>query len=180
MDIHVVADPMLRTPRSHPLLYVLIGLPGSGKSTWRNDYLEKRKIVDKPLPVIISTDDLIEETAGDLNMTYSEIWPTVDHSAMLAKELDRFNKAVLDNKDIIIDRTNIKRLTRSLWLDSALGYWKIAVIFNLPIDELKNRVENRGVSSGKIIPMTVIDEMLSEYEPPGQGTEFDDILYVYG
>jgi glycopeptide antibiotics resistance protein len=49
-------------------LYVLIGVPGSGKSTW----IKNQKWTDTC--VIVSTDEFVEEYAKSVGKTYSEVF----------------------------------------------------------------------------------------------------------
>ena len=52
----------------HPVAYILIGLPGSGKSTWIRNNQTKDDFV------VISSDDEIEKYAKSQSKTYSEVF----------------------------------------------------------------------------------------------------------
>ena len=51
-----------------PTLYVLVGVPGSGKSTWiaQQDWAKDCAVV--------STDDFVEDYAKEVGSTYSEVF----------------------------------------------------------------------------------------------------------
>ena len=74
-----------------PTIYMLIGAPGSGKSTWAKK---------KGLP-IFSSDDLREELTGDANDT-----KTVGHKELFRELHNRMNEALENREDIVFDAVN--------------------------------------------------------------------------
>ena len=62
---------MNKAPRSStpPLLFMLAGIPTSGKSTYISKLLR-----DFPDAVVISTDDYIEAVARETGKTYNEVF----------------------------------------------------------------------------------------------------------
>lgn len=156
--------------------FFLIGPPGSGKSTWRNRYLE-----DYPNNNIsvISTDDMIDAYAKEHNLTYTEAFkksPLKDFEK-LAFELT--DKAISEKKDIIIDRTNMSVKVRSKFLSRIPDtYKKIAIVFSIPREELNKRLEKRAKETGKFISPTIIDSMLNSYIAPSLEEGFNKIAVV--
>ena len=73
-----------------PDLVMLIGLQGSGKSTYR-----KKLTASKSDYVIISLDDMLEEYAQEKNITYNEAWKQAD--------MKEFNKTLKyrDRKSVV-------------------------------------------------------------------------------
>jgi hypothetical protein len=55
-----------------PSVYVLMGLPGSGKTTWRNRFVAERDGVAHA----VARDDVVEEMASIHGITYREAWLT--------------------------------------------------------------------------------------------------------
>ncbi len=94
------------------------------------------------------------------------------------------------SKDVVIDMTNMDKANRALYMPLfANGFTKVAVIFNFQGEELasaiKASVVNRNTKSvDKVIPPTVIDQMIARYEEPelAEGfdkiTKFDNSLYL--
>jgi predicted kinase len=156
-----------------PKLYVLVGLPGSGKSTWIKNNLH---LFDKDV-AIISSDDYIDLKAAQEGKTYSQAYSEhIGAATMHAKKA--FSDAVKAGKSIIVDQTNMGEKKRRSWL-SQVGnkYEKIAVVFDVPEKELFRRLAERGQRTGKHIPMAVIDDMASKYQTPTEAEGFDKILF---
>jgi hypothetical protein len=57
--------------------YILVGVPGAGKTTWINNQSWSKD------HVIISTDKYVEKFARRLNKTYSEVFDLVTDRASL-------------------------------------------------------------------------------------------------
>lgn len=150
---------------------MLIGLPGSGKSTWRSQF-----VASNPDAVVISSDDLIEEYGKAHNQTYSEAWKNVDMKAIDKEIRDRYKKAIEENKKIVIvDRTNMSAKARAWFLkDLPKNYVKEAQVFNVSDDVLKERLAKREKEEGKAIPPFVISRMKSSFQRPTL-EEFDII-----
>jgi predicted kinase len=55
-------------------------------------------------------------------------------------------------------------------------YKKIAVVFNVPEDELKKRLEKREKETGKHIPPEAIEKMKNCYTPPSKEEGFNKII----
>lgn len=150
-------------------LYVLVGVPGSGKSTW----VKNQKWADQC--VVVSTDEFVEDYAKECGQTYSEVFDDYMPTAvkLMADKVVRAREA---GKDIIWDQTSTSIATRAKKLRMLPDYYKIAVVFNKPDDEeLKRRLASRP---GKNIPWTVIDQMWGSWEDPTEEEGFDEIWYT--
>ncbi len=150
----------------------LIGLPGSGKSTFRDKFLQEHSDY-----VVISTDDMIDNFAADNFISYSEAWHVVDLKQIESKAKIACINAVADYKPILIDRTNMTQKSRMIF--SALltdDYRKVAVVFIVEENVLNERLRTRSVT-GKSIPSPVIEHMRQQYVPPTL-FEFDEIVYI--
>jgi len=152
-------------------LYVLVGVPASGKTTWINN----QNWIDDC--VLVSTDDFVEAYAKECGLTYSEVF---DEYMPTAVEL-MLDKVVLARelgKDIIWDQTSCSIATRAKKVRMLPDYYKIAVVFQTPsTSELKQRLESR---TGKNVPWGVVSEMAQklEVEPPSKEEGFDEIWYA--
>ena len=139
-----------------PKLYMLIGIPGSGKSTWQKN--SKAAMT----AYLASTDQFIELYASINHKTYDEVFKDIIKSA----EKDMYEMvmtAVKNDGDIVWDQTNLNRKTRAKKLIMIPDYYeKIAVVFPVP-DDLDKRLANRP---GKTIPYHVMKNMIDSFEYP--------------
>lgn len=152
-------------------LYVMVGVPGSGKSTWIANQNWKDDCV------IVSTDEFVEDYAKECGLTYSEVF---DEYMPRAVELmvDRVIWARETGKDIIWDQTSTSISTRAKKINMLPDYYKIAVVFKTPpADELMVRLASRP---GKVIPLQVVADMaqLLEEQYPTLEEGFDEIWYT--
>jgi predicted kinase len=144
---------------------MLIGVPGSGKSTWINaqDWVKDC--------VLVSTDKLIELEAGRQGKTYNDVFKDYIDTATKLMNADVL-EAVAEGKDIIWDQTNTGRKSRKAKLAMMPGYYKIAVMFATPEkEEWQRRINSRP---GKMIPEGVLKAMAMGLQLPEEG-EFDEV-----
>lgn len=146
-------------------LYMMVGVPGSGKSTWINSQDWATECV------LVSTDKLIELEAGRQGKTYNDVFKSyIDEATRIMNE--DIQLAVEAGKDIIWDQTNTSRKSRKAKLAQVPGYYKIAVVFDVPeSEEWKRRINSRP---GKMIPDAVLKAMAEGFQIPDE-KEFDEI-----
>ena len=151
-----------------PTLYMLIGVPGSGKSTWLAG-----QSLDWTNTRVISTDNVIERKAQEQGKTYSEVFQKEIKGAthQMNREL---KQAIKDGANIVWDQTNLTKKGRAGKLaEIPENYRKVAVFFATPDDdELKRRLASRP---GKTIPANVVLAMKSQLERPGKDEGFDEV-----
>ena len=153
-----------------PKCTILVGVPGSGKSTWlfKNMSIEKR---------LVSTDNIIESLATGYGFTYNDIF----------KETIRFADMVMvkwmiesaeAGYDLYVDRTNMSVKARKQFIDKLkpYGYEFECVVFPTPEpEEWKRRLDSRP---GKTIPQDAIDRMVASYENPTGSEGFSKITFL--
>lgn len=146
-------------------LYMLIGVPGSGKSTWIGEQYWASDCV------LVSTDKLIDIEAGRQGKTYNDVFSSyIDTATKLMN--DDVRAAVEAGKDIIWDQTNTGRRSRKAKLAMAPSYRKIAIVFATPDEaEWQRRIASRP---GKVIPEAVLKAMADGLQLPTED-EFDEI-----
>ena len=152
-----------------PKCYQLIGVPGSGKSTWI-----KNQDWAKDLPVV-STDNFVEAYAKEQGKTYSEVF---DEYMPIAVRL-MANQALVcqaNNLDVIWDQTSTSVVSRKRKFNTLPKYEHIAVVFKTPdANELARRLASRP---GKNIPDHVIRSMIDGFDMPTEEEGFKEIWYV--
>lgn len=156
---------MSKTVITTPTLYVLVGLPASGKSTWA----ESQEFTNC---VHINTDKHVEAYAKAHNQTYSEVFTDYMPQA-IGLMLDEVQQAVDAGMDIIWDQTSTTRASRVRKFNYTVGYKKVAVVFRVTDPQLhKQRLASRP---GKVIPIDVLAQMSEQWEDPTLQEGFDEI-----
>ena len=149
--------------------YQLIGVPGSGKSTW---IANQDWAIDIP---VVSTDNFVEAYAKEQGKTYSEVF---DEYMPIAVKL-MANQALVcqaNGLDVIWDQTSTTRASRARKFNTLPKYEHIAVVFTTPEkEELARRLASRP---GKNIPDHVMRSMIEHFEMPTEEEGFKEIWRV--
>lgn len=158
------------------LCTMLVGVPGSGKSTFLRQCQDEFGFVDNT--AIISSDKYIEQYAQEAGVTYSEIFEGSVKRATAAMNME-LHHAIMDGKNIIWDQTNLNANTRKKKLSVIPAFYvKRAIYFEPPpIEILHERFKNED-RKGKHIPDFILKNMLSIIEPPTEDEGFVDVLTV--
>lgn len=173
MNTHILQSILVQHSKVQPLFIMLIGAPGSGKSTFLNG-------LKKQIPIVVaSTDDQIDEHAANNGLTYSQAFDQINFKTLK----QRMEQAIVDARDagkhIAVDQTNMHRKSRSGKLKMAgPGYLKIALDFDVPDKTLLERIDARAEATGKNIPRHVVFSMLKSYEAPSKTEGFDHVYKI--
>lgn len=161
-----------------PTCYMMIGVPGSGKSTvvdtMMNYFLSQRVEYSEKIPVVLSTDSILTGIALKTSKTYDEVFHShiKEAEALMYKEL---TSAIEHNYNIIWDQTNLSKKSRSKKLFKLPSkYKKIAVVISTPEEEVHKKMLNRP---GKFIDEKIISSMKAYFEYPDIN-EFDEVIIV--
>ena len=150
-------------------LYMLIGVPGSGKSTWVENQDWAKNCV------YVSTDQYVEAYAKGLGKTYNEVFKEVMPECVRLMT-DAVVLARTREQDIIWDQTSTTIASRKKKFKMLPDYYTIAVVFKTPdTDELNRRLASRP---GKNIPDYVMESMISNWEEPTEEEGFKEIWYA--
>lgn len=148
-----------------PILEVLVGLPGSGKSTYANNQYAR----------IISRDSYIIN--HNVNQSYNENWKElteVQHRNIDASVEREFRTAVKNGENIIIDMTNMSPKSRRKWLKAAPQHRTQCTVFYTSLEVCGER---RNSCSGKYISPEVFKSMASRFTVP-TADECDNVQYI--
>lgn len=151
-----------------PTLYMLIGVPAAGKSTWATEHAT-------PGTVYISSDYFVDKFARRLGKTYNQVFnDVVSRSVQLMNR--RASRAKQQGKNIIWDQTNTTVRTRARKLRMLAEYSAVAVVFATPPkDVLDSRLAAR---IGKSIPAHIMHRMINEFTYPQESEGFAEIIQV--
>jgi predicted kinase len=153
-----------------PKLWVLVGVPGSGKTTWIAN-----QTWDMSKTAFISTDDHVEAHAREQGKTYSEVFDEYMPTA-IARMTEQVYAARASGKDIVWDQTSTTIKSRARKFRMLPEYEAVAIVFpDLPDEELRRRLQSRP---GKVIPQRVIYQMREHFEMPTLTEGFKEVIIV--
>jgi len=168
-------------------LFVLIGPPGVGKSTWIKNNVQFNS------STVISRDAIVDRVAEENGLTYNDMWkndPKIEElnkriSNMLQRNIE---EAAKSEKDIIIDMTNMNVKTRKQWLNkfNRNRFTRVAVDFMIDKSNMEKLIkinqdrdeQLRTQGKSKKISRDVILSMLNRYERPTEEEGFDRVTKI--
>lgn len=145
-----------------PNFIMVVGLPGSGKST----YIEQ----NYPTYYIHSSDDIREELTGDVN-----------NQDVNKKVFEILHKRVKEDlkqgKDVIYDATNISWKRRKGFLQelNKISCYKECILIATPYEICLERNYMRN----RVVPNFVIERMYRNFDIPWYNEGWDNIKVVY-
>jgi predicted kinase len=153
-----------------PTLYVLIGIQGSGKSTWAKANAGRLEAV------IVASDEIRNELAA------AGLDPTDMGDRVFATLEERLAEHLAAGRSVIADATHARRAWREKEVAIArrFGARTVAIWFDLPLAvcQARNARKPGGEHWGdRIIPNAILRNMAEHFEPPGPD-EFDAIEIV--
>lgn len=151
--------------------YILIGLPGTGKSHWTKNILNDTYEV-------LSTDDLVEEFANQYSMTYDMVFSCLGLDGFEKTYKKNLQNAIENKKNLVIDRTNLTLKSRKRITSALPKFYEINYIL-FPYDEnLQKEMVKKRELSGKIISQETIATMINTYTPPSYQEKVDNIYVI--
>lgn len=148
-----------------PIIYVTVGIPGSGKSTWAEMHRDELNAI------VHSSDNIRSELLGNINdQTQNDKVFRILHQ--------RIKDDLRAGKNVIYDATSLNRRKRCHFLKSELNSIeceKVCILFATPWEEALacNFIRERQV------PEDVLIRMYKNFETPYYTDGFDDIQIVY-
>lgn len=132
-----------------PTLYVLMGIPASGKSTFC------RRVLGEEVSVV-----------------------SLDALGTRAREQAAFDEALAQKRPVVVDDTNIEKTQRARWLApaKAAGYRTVGVFFRSVLAECLARNEERE-GDAKVKKLAVLG-MSARLELPSPDEGFDWLFYA--
>jgi len=152
-----------------PKCYQLIGVPGSGKSTWIRNQIWALGLT------VVSTDPFVEAYARAQGKTYTEVFEDYMPTA-IDLMVQQVVFAQQHGHTVIWDQTSVTVASRRKKFRLLPDYQHIAVVFKTPEpEELSRRLASRP---GKIIPEEIVKDMIDRFEMPTLAEGFQEIWHV--
>lgn len=157
-----------------PICYLLVGLPGSGKSKLAQDIL-----VENPDYIWVSSDVYIDKIAQETNKKYDEVYRELSEKAQKWANA-QLQEGMKEKKGIIWDQTNVFENARKRKVSNLLQhkYDVICLALELSPEELQYRHNKRKKENGKRIPYKVFQEMFENYTTPTYAEGFTEIYII--
>jgi len=152
-----------------PKCYQMIGVPGSGKSTWIRNQIWALGLT------VVSTDTFVEDYARAQGQTYNEVFQDY-----MPRAVDLMVQQVVFAREhghsVIWDQTSTTVASRRKKFRMLPDYEHVAVVFGTPEPaELARRLAGRP---GKSIPDHVMLSMLQNLKEPTLEEGFQEIWHV--
>ena len=149
--------------------YQLIGVPGSGKTTWLGNQIWALGLT------VVSTDTFVEAYAAAQGRTYNQVFEDYMPTAVdLMVQQVAF--AHEHGHTVIWDQTSVTVASRRKKFRMLPDYQHVAVVFRTPEpEELSRRLASRP---GKIIPEEIVQDMIERFEMPTLAEGFQEIWHV--
>lgn len=146
----IPAPPRADSADIEPILYLFIGIPGSGKSTFYRRVLE------------------------DPNIDYVSL----DALGTRAREKTAFDAALAARRSVAVDNTNVTKALRARYLTSAktAGYRTVGLFFQSVLADCLARNETRE-GKAKVKRLAVLG-MSAQLELPSPDEGFDQLFFV--
>lgn len=159
---------------------VLIGISGSGKSTYVKDHCIEN---------ICATDKFVENLGKERGLNYSDTFEMLQMNNQFGEITKLFYNEIEDNikngREFIIDRTNLTVESRASLLRQLRVWGKLydvnlfieAVVFNPDLSIIMHRLRKREDEEDKKIPDDVIAKQVEVFEVPTNDEDFDMVVY---
>lgn len=146
-------------------LFIMCGIPGSGKSTWRRKHMT-------PLDRYVSRDEIRFELVDETEEYFSH------ENEVLEKFYNRINENLKNGYTTFVDATHLTAAARKKLLSNLSNYNKVNVIaMDVPLCiALERNEERKGTRA--YVPRSVIRRMWNSFEMPTYEENFDTIYRV--
>lgn len=136
---------------------LLSAMPGSGKSTWANQYKKEHENV-----IIVSSDDIRERLNGDASDVSNDKNVWIEYSRLIEES------SKIQDVTVIGDSTNLSNHYRCFYAEKAAPLYDklVLVIFDVPYEVCQKR--NIGRYPGRVVPEFAMESLRKEYEDPSE------------
>jgi len=159
------AGPVEGRPSPPIHLWLMVGVPGSGKSTYARAHLAGKWRV--------SLDDLRYMLSPDAHAPRTQPVAVALEEASLRTLLSGIDGQY---NDVVVDATNVTRTRRRRYLKLAASFGVPVIAVFLRCDLATALARNRA--RPQPVPDEVVERMYSNLQPPELGEGFEDVIYV--
>ncbi|MFB9627095.1 AAA family ATPase [Nonomuraea helvata] len=160
----------MRRPRAgdvRPVVYLLVGLTGSGKTTYA------RQVLEPAGALRLSVDELVYQHHGRYGVDYPEQEYFAREAPAVAEVRERLVELVEAGRDVVVDHGLWLRRDREEWkklVEQAGGRWRL-VYFDVPRRELLRRLAERNLredADALTVTPEALNDFYARFEPPGE------------
>ncbi|WP_202902321.1 AAA family ATPase [Salinispora pacifica] len=154
-----------------PVAFFLVGLTGSGKTTYA------RRVLEPAGAVRLSVDEEVFARHGRYGVDYPEYEYFEREAPVVAEVRDRLVGLVSEGRDVVLDHGLWRRADRDAWkklVETAGGQWRL-LYFPVHRDELLRRLTARnreGHANALAVTESALDDFYARFDlPDGEGEE---------
>lgn len=146
-----------------PTLIVMVGISGSGKSTFANGLKTSRNAT------VVETDAIRLELTGDPS-------DQTQNRRVFEVAMNRVRDLLKQGKTTVIDATSLSVKDRRVWIDIAKECGAKAEAYVVKVDPAVAKKQN--AQRIRQVPEWVIDRQLQKFTIPTRGEGFDKVTVV--
>ena len=142
-----------------PKLYIMCGIPGSGKTTYAHKFIQEHEEEDIRY---VSRDDIRFAILKDDDDYFAH------EGAVFKKFIATLGQTLIDGFDVIADATHLNRFSRRKLVEAIDKYTNeyeiVYIVMSTPFQECLKR--NEGRTGRALVSPTIVQQMRRSFEMP--------------